>query len=124
MLAAAISMVGVAFGPTVWVIGAFNWLRAVPVGFQQVVLYAHLAEILDRDELGPVMSFTPVPRNVASFSLPLIAAAIAAISTSAALASGSVLYLVAAWSGWRMSQPTVRRLAELAAERAKREAPP
>jgi hypothetical protein len=63
------------------------------------VLYAHLAQVLHREERAPVMSLTPVPRNMALFSLPLIAAAAATLSPSAALVVGGVVYMLAAWVG-------------------------
>ena len=71
-----------------------------------VVLYAHLAQVVSRDERAPVMSLTPVPRNLAQFSLPLLAAAAANVSTAAALAVGAVAYAAAGWVGWLLARST------------------
>jgi hypothetical protein len=70
------------------------------------VLYAHLAQVVRREERAPVMSLTPVPRNFAQFSLPLLAAAAANVSTAGALLVGAAAYAFAAWIGWLLERTT------------------
>ena len=70
------------------------------------MLYAHLAQVCERQERAPVLSLTPVPRNLAQFSVTLVAAAVAALGTSVALLVGAFVYGVAVWVGWLMEVAT------------------
>ena len=60
----------------------------------------------DRGERASVLSLTPVPRNLAQFSLTLLASAVAALGTSVALLVGAFVYGAAAWFGWLMESET------------------
>lgn len=119
MIVAAVASVGAALAPALWMLAAFAWARALPVAMTNTVLYAHLAQVLRRDERVPVMTLTPVPRNFAAFSLPLFAAAAANASVSAALLVAAAAYGLAALAGWRLLVETPPALlAEAAADHA------
>jgi hypothetical protein len=47
-----------------------------------------------------------VPRNLAQFSVTLVASAVAVLGTSVALLVGAFVYGVAAWVGWLMEVET------------------
>jgi MFS family permease len=106
MVLATAAGVAIALSPVVWLAAVAMWVRSVPVALTGVVLYAHLAQVVSREERAPVMSLTPVPRNLAQFSLPLLAAAAANVSTGAALAVGAVVYAAAGWVGWLLARST------------------
>ena len=53
-----------------------------------------------------MLSLTPVPRNLAQFSVTLVASAVAVLGTSVALLVGAFVYGVAAWVGWLMEVET------------------
>jgi predicted MFS family arabinose efflux permease len=116
MVAAAASVAGIAISPWLWLVAVFAWLRSVPVGITGTVLYAHLAQVLRRDERAPVMSLTPVPRNLALFSVPLFAAALSSLGATGALLLGALAYAASAWVGRLMLDETVM-------EHTRREAP-
>ncbi len=115
MAAAAVTVLGTALAPWLWLVAVSAWLRSVPVALTNTVLYAHLAQVLRREERAPVMSLTPVPRNVAAFSVPLVAAPLAVFGAGAAMLVGAAAYAVAAWAGRRMQVETA------AAQRPERE---
>lgn len=106
MVVAGIAAAGIAVAPVLWLLAICAWVRSVPVALTGTVLYAHLAQVCKRDERAPVMSLTPVPRNVAQFSLPLLAAAAASLGTSGALMVGAAVYGVAAWVGVLLKRDT------------------
>jgi MFS family permease len=114
----------VAVSPTVWLLTAAMWVRSVPIALTGTVLYAHLAQVLQREERAPVMSLTPVPRNLAQFSWPLLAAAAAGLGTSAALLVGAAGYALAAWVGRVMLAETQRFADKEREVPLKSEAPP
>jgi predicted MFS family arabinose efflux permease len=99
MLLATVACAVVAVSPVVWILAVATWVRSVPVALTGTVLYAHLGRVLHREERAPIMSLTPVPRNLAQFSMPLVAAAVAGLGTSAALLVGAVGYGLATWIG-------------------------
>lgn len=102
MLLGAVCVAGTALAPWLWLVAAFAWLRSIPVALTGTVLYAHLAQALRREERGPVMSFTPVPRNVAAFVVPLLGAAAAALGSPAALMVAAAAYGAATWVGYQL----------------------
>jgi len=106
MVVAALAATTTAVSPVLWLVAIATWLRSVPVALTGTVLYAHLAQVVSREERTPVMSLTPVPRNFAQFSLPLVASAAANVSTAGALLVGAAVYAVAAWIGWLLKQST------------------
>jgi MFS transporter, DHA1 family, multidrug resistance protein len=112
MVMAAGASVVVAVSPSIWLIAIATWIRSIPVGVTSTALYAHLAQVLRREERAPVMSLTPVPRNSAQFSLPLLAAAAASSSTSGALLVGAAGYALAAWVGRLMLAETEHAIAD------------
>jgi MFS transporter, DHA1 family, multidrug resistance protein len=122
MVIAAGAAVLTALSPVVWLLALATWARSIPTALTGTVLYAHLGQVLRREERAPIMSLTPVPRNVAQFSLPLIAAAAATLGTSGALLVGAVGYGMAAAVGRMLAMETERVLAsdsEKAAEESK-----
>jgi MFS family permease len=106
MVAATIVAAGIALAPVLWLLAICAWLRSVPVALTGTVLYAHLAQVCRREERAPVMSLTPVPRNLAQFSLTLLAAAAANLGTGGGLLVGAAVYGIAAWVGWLLAQAT------------------
>jgi len=106
MVVAALSVVGTALSPWLWLLAVATWVRSVPVALTNTVLYAHLAQVLRRNERAPVMSLTPFPRNLSQFSLPLLASAAASLGPGAALLVGAAVYLGAAVAGHRMLAET------------------
>jgi MFS transporter, DHA1 family, multidrug resistance protein len=115
MVVAALSVLGTALAPAVWLLAVANWLRAVPVALTGTGLYAHLSDVVERPRRAQVMSLTPVPRNLAQFTWPLLAAPVALLGSGAALLLGAAAYAAAAWVGRRL-------LAETAAQQDEREA--
>lgn len=106
MLLATGVVLTVALSPWLWLLAVAAWLFSIPIALTSTVLYAHLAQVLARDERAGVMSLTPLPRNVASFSLPLLAAGAATISSGAALLVATAGYGFALWVGWRLRGAT------------------
>jgi MFS family permease len=106
MVVAGVAAVGVATAPLLWLLTLCAWIRSVPVALTGTVLYAHLAEVCSRAERAPVMSLTPVPRNLAQFSLTLVASAAANLGTSVALLVGAFVYGVATWVGVLLERET------------------
>lgn len=100
MVFATFTVLATALAPWLWLVTASSWLRAIAVALTGVVLYAHLAQVLTREERAPVLSFTPVPRNFGTFSVPLFAAPLAVLGGGPALIVGAVAYAIAAVVGW------------------------
>jgi DHA1 family multidrug resistance protein-like MFS transporter len=108
MVVATAAAIVAAVSPSVWLLALATWVRAVPVALTGTVLYAHLAHMLPREARAPVLSLTPVPRNLALFSMPLVAAAAAGLGTTGALMVGAAGYGTAAWVGRLMLSETER----------------
>lgn len=106
MVVASLAAAVTAVSPLLWPVAIATWVRSAPVALTGTVLYAHLAQVVRREERAPVMSLTPVPRNFAQFSLPLLAAAAANVSTAGALLVGAAAYALAAWIGWLLERTT------------------
>lgn len=106
MVVATVAGAITAVAPVVPIVAIATWVRSVPVALTGTVLYAHLANVVPREQRAPVMSLTPVPRNFAQFTLPLLAAAAANVSTAAALLVGAAAYATATWVGWLLQQTT------------------
>lgn len=106
MVLAGAAALGVALAPALWIVAVCTWIRSVPVALTGTVLYAHLAQVCARQDRAAVMSLTPVPRNVAQFSLVLVASAAANAGTAGALLVGAVVYGAAAWVGWLLKSAT------------------
>jgi MFS family permease len=119
-LVAGVATAGIAFAPTLWLLAAFAWLRAIPVGITGTSLYAQMALVLRRRDRAAVMSFTPTPRNVAAFVLPALAAVAATVSTSGALMVAAAASWGCVWAGKRLLDLTP---AEAALRAKEREAP-
>jgi MFS family permease len=108
MVVATAAAVVTALSPSVGLLALATWVRSVPVALTGTVLYAHLAQMLRREERAPVLSLTPVPRNLALFTMPLLAAAAAGLGTSGALMVGAAGYGIAAWVGRLLLSETER----------------
>jgi MFS transporter, DHA1 family, multidrug resistance protein len=106
MAMACVTAAITAVSPVLWLLAVATWLRSIPVALTGTVLYAHLAQVVSREERAPVMSLTPVPRNLAQFSLPLLAAAAANLNTGAALLVGAVVYATATVVGKLLERDT------------------
>ncbi len=106
MIVAGAAALAIALAPVLWMLAIAAWVRSVPVALTGTVLYAHLAQVCAREERAPVMSLTPVPRNLAQFSLPLLASAAANLGTSGALLVGAAVYGFAGWIGWLLYAAT------------------
>jgi predicted MFS family arabinose efflux permease len=108
MVVASVAALGIALAPVLWLLTLCAWIRSIPVALTGTVLYAHLAQVCQREERALVMSLTPVPRNVAQFSVVLVASAAANLGTSSALLVGAAVYGAAAWIGWLLKATTPR----------------
>ncbi len=124
MAGAAVTVLVTALAPWLWLVGVATWLRSVPVALTGTVLYAHLAQVVHRDERAPVMSLTPVPRNMAAFSVPLVAAPLALLGAAPALLVGAGAYGIAALVGRRLLRETEALTREREREALQMEAPP
>ncbi|MFN8522418.1 MAG: MFS transporter [Chloroflexota bacterium] len=99
MLLGAVSVLGILTAPSLWVLAGWAWIRALPHAAYQTLLYGHLVRVVDPRHQSPVMAMTPVPRNVAAFVFPTIAAAASAVSVPAGLGVGAAAYLCTAAAG-------------------------
>ncbi len=124
MVGAAASVLITAVSPWLWLLAVATWLRSVPVALTGTVLYAHLAQVLQREERAPVMSLTPVPRNMAAFSVPLLAAPLSVMGAGGALLVGAVAYGLAALVGRRLLAETEALVLAREREALQTEAPP
>ena len=123
MVLATGTVLGTALAPWLWLVTLTSWVRAIPVALTGTVLYAHLAQVLTREERAPVLSFTPFPRNFGTFSVPLLAAPLGVLGAGPALIVGAVAYGTATLVGWRLLVET-RRLGAQEREAPHSETPP
>lgn len=105
MAIATVTTLGLAVVSDLWVFAILAWSRSLPFAAAQTLLYGHLARVLPREQQTPVMALTPMPRNVAAFILPLMAAAAATFGVPGALAVGAAAYAATTWCGWRLRLP-------------------
>ena len=110
MLLGTVSSVGVALVSDLSLFAAFAWSRALTFAATGTLLYAHLARVLPPAQQTVVMALTPMPRNVAMFSLPLVAAAVAPLGLGAAFAVGAAAHGGAAAVGWLLGRATVEEI--------------
>lgn len=108
MVLGAVATLGLAFAPTLWSVAALAWARSFPFAANNTLLYAQLARTLPPGQQTSVMAMTPMPRNVAAFTWPLLAAAAAPFGVGAALAVGAGSYAAAAVVGWLLIRATIR----------------
>ena len=106
MVIATVATLGLAVAPDLRTLAALAWARSFPFAAVNLLLYAHLARILPPADQTPVMALTPMPRNLAAFSLPLLAAAAAPFGVGAALAVGGATHAAAAVVGWLLARAT------------------
>jgi predicted MFS family arabinose efflux permease len=106
MIGGTIATLGLAIAPELWLLAPLAWSRSVAFAAVNTLLYAHLARLLPPGEQTPVMALTPVPRNVAAFALPLLAAAVAPFGVPAALLVGAASYGGCAIVGWLLVRAT------------------
>lgn len=119
MLVAAVATLGIAYLPDLWAIAALAWVRAFPFAFGSTLLYAHLTRVLSPADQTVVLALTPTPRNSAMFVMPSLAALVAPLGVSVALAVGAAAYAGSALTGWlaqRTTGPEIARLGQPAAE--------
>jgi sugar phosphate permease len=118
MIVATLSTIGMAFAPDLWLIAALTWSHALPFALANTLLYAHLARVLSSSDRTAILSLTPMPRNLASFVMPLIAAAVAPVGVGVALTVGAACYLASALTGWLAHRATPAALQVIAEERS------
>jgi DHA1 family multidrug resistance protein-like MFS transporter len=90
-----ISVLAMAFAPSLPLVVAAQLLRALPQSGSQAVLYAHMTAHVPRELRASVMGLSPLPRNVAMLIAPLAAAAMSSISLSLVFIMGAAAYLLA-----------------------------
>ena len=90
-----------------WLCAAFAWSWALAFAAGGTYVKATLAGILPPEHQTVVMALTPMPRNVAMFSVPLVAAAVAPLGLGAAFAVGAAAHCGAAAVGWLLTRATV-----------------
>jgi len=118
MLVGAASILGISVVTQLWIIGVLACIRAVPLAAANTITVAHLTRVLPQAHQTVILSLTPMPRNTATFALPVLAAAIAPFGVGAALAVGALAYAGSAVAGWLALRETPgeiarnRRLAE------------
>ena len=100
MVLATVVTVGIAVSPSLWLLAALTWIRALPFAAANTILYAHLTRVVPPVDQTAVLSLTPMPRNTAMFIFPIAAAAIAPLGVGVALGVGAAAYLGAAVVGW------------------------
>lgn len=120
-IAMALTTLGVAMLPGLWVVAALVWVRAFPFAFANTLLYAHLTRVLARAEQTVILALTPTPRNSAMFIMPFVAALIAPWGVPLALGFAAALYGAAAVTSWLTERATPE---EQAAIRARSEPEP
>ncbi|HYU20931.1 MAG TPA: MFS transporter [Chloroflexota bacterium] len=108
MAVATVATFGLTMASQLWVVALLAWSRAFPFAASNILLYAHLVRILPAAEQTSVMALSPMPRNMAAFVLPLVAAAVAPFGASAALAVGAAAYGGTAVVGWLVDRETGR----------------
>ncbi len=92
MTVAALATVAMVIVPSVWMVAVSHWSRAFALAAANTLLYAHLAWVLPPAEQTSVMTLTAMPRNVAMFVVPMLAAAVAPLGVGAALLVGAGSY--------------------------------
>ena len=124
MLLGAATIFGMAVIAELWIIGALACIRAIPLAAANTITVAHLTRVLSPVNQTVILSLTPLPRNVATFALPILAAAIAPFGVGLALAIGSIAYAASAVAGWLAHRETpgeiarIRRMAHAEAREA------
>jgi MFS family permease len=113
MVLAGLATFGIAVVPSLWLLAAFAWIRAVPYAAANTLLTTHLTRVVPRAEQTVVLSITPMPRNTAMFFVPIFAAAIAPFGVGLALGIGGVAYLISAGTGWLAKLTTPAETAEI-----------
>lgn len=101
-----IATLGLSLASDLRVVALLAWANAIPYAAVNTLLYAHLVRSLAPAYQTSVMALTPMPRNVAAFALPLLAAALAPFGAGAALAVGAGAYAGTAAVGWAMARAT------------------
>ena len=91
----AVSVLAMAFAPSLPLVVAAQLLRALPQSGSQAVLYAHMSAHVPRELRASVMGLSPLPRNVAMLLAPLTAAALSSIALSLVFIAGAASYLLA-----------------------------
>jgi DHA1 family multidrug resistance protein-like MFS transporter len=115
MLLAALATIGVAVFSDLRTIAILTWVRALPAAVATTVPVAHLTRVVAPEDQTVVLSLTPLPRNMAMFVMPIIAAAVAPFGVGIALSVGAVGYVLSAVTGWITARKTP---AQIAAPRA------
>ena len=106
MIGATLAALGLAMATDFRAVAVLAWSRALPFAAAQTLLYGHLARVLPASQQTTVMALTPMPRNVAAFALPLLAAAAAPLGVGFALGLGAAAYAGLAAVGWLMVRAT------------------
>ena len=114
MTIAAVATVATAVVPSIWVVAVLHWSRAFGFAAVQTLLYAHLARVVPPTEQAPVMTLTAMPRNVAMFVVPTVAAVVAPLGVGAALLVGAASYGGTAVASWLAERSTVVQQPRLA----------
>ena len=121
MLLGAAAILGMTVVSELWVIGVLACIRAIPLAAANTITVAHLTRVLAPSHQTVILSLTPLPRNTATFALPILAAAIAPFGVGLALAIGSAAYAASAAAAWLAQRETP---AEIAILRERAEAQP
>jgi predicted MFS family arabinose efflux permease len=113
MLLGAASILGIALIPELWIIGFLACVRAIPLAAANTITVAHLTRVLARENQTVILSLTPMPRNTATFALPMLAAALAPFGVGLALVVGSLAYALSALTGWLAHRETPGEMARI-----------
>ena len=113
MAVAAVATVAMVAIPSILVLALSHWTRAFAFAAANTLLYAHLARILPPAEQTAVMTLTSMPRNVAMFVVPMLAAAVAPLGVGAALLVGAASYAGTAVVGRLAERTTIAERARL-----------
>jgi DHA1 family bicyclomycin/chloramphenicol resistance-like MFS transporter len=100
----AISIIGMAFAPSLPLLVAAQLLRALPQSGTQAVLYAHMAEFVPRTLRASVMGLSPLPRNVAMLLAPFTAALASSIALPLVFVLGAAAYVSAFFASFPLRQ--------------------
>jgi MFS transporter, DHA1 family, multidrug resistance protein len=113
MLLGAATIFGTAFAPQVWLIGLLACVRAIPLAAANTITVAHLTRVLPQADQTVILSLTPLPRNMATFLFPVLAAAIAPLGVGLALVIGSLAYAASAVAGLLAQRETPKEIARI-----------
>jgi DHA1 family multidrug resistance protein-like MFS transporter len=91
----AISVLAMAFAPTLPILITAQLLRALPQSGTQAVLYAHMSAYVPRTLRASVMGLSPLPRNVAMLLAPLAAAVLSSVALSLVFVMSAAAYALA-----------------------------